>query len=160
MTGTCAGQPRRPPPASVTVSTDIWISPVADMSSPRLRTSDVPTRVRSGASPPPSVAGLGEAAGVALGDDAVGVVNEPVDRCGGEGRGSSSSNPTAGETFDAPVVAAAMLDQLVHGSSIVPIDGGSYRMRTHRNYTHDLRKAVTAAHSSRPPAPSQLLRAP
>ena len=48
-----------------------------------------------------------------------------------------------GEIFDDPVVAAAMLDRLMHRSIIVPIDGDSYRMRTHRNHTHDLRKAIT-----------------
>ena len=46
-------------------------------------------------------------------------------------------------SFADPVVAAAMLDRLMHRSIIVPIDGDSYRIRTHRNHTHDLRKAIT-----------------
>ena len=48
-----------------------------------------------------------------------------------------------GQIFDDSVVAAAMLDRLMHRSIIVPIDGDSYRMRTHRNHTQDLRKATT-----------------
>jgi DNA replication protein DnaC len=48
-----------------------------------------------------------------------------------------------GEIFDDPVVAAAMLDRLMHRSIIVPIDGESYRMRHHRDHTQHLRKAIT-----------------
>jgi DNA replication protein DnaC len=48
-----------------------------------------------------------------------------------------------GEIFDDPVVAAAMLDRLMHRSVIVPIDGESYRMRHARDHTHNLRKALT-----------------
>lgn len=47
-----------------------------------------------------------------------------------------------GEIFDDTVVAAAMLDRLMHRSVIVPIDGESYRMRAHQQHTEDLRKAV------------------
>lgn len=47
-----------------------------------------------------------------------------------------------GEIFDDSVVAAAMLDRLMHRSVIVPIDGESYRMRAHQQHTEDLRKAV------------------
>jgi DNA replication protein DnaC len=45
-----------------------------------------------------------------------------------------------GEIFDDPVVAAAMLDRLMHRSVIVPIDGESYRMRRHLDHTNELRK--------------------
>jgi len=45
-----------------------------------------------------------------------------------------------GQIFDDPV-AAGMLDRLMHRS----IDGDSYRMRTHRNHTHNLRKAITVS---------------
>jgi DNA replication protein DnaC len=48
-----------------------------------------------------------------------------------------------GEIFDDPVVAAAMLDRLMHRSIIVPIDGDSYRMRHHRDHTEQLRSALT-----------------
>lgn len=48
-----------------------------------------------------------------------------------------------GEIFDDTVVAAAMLDRLMHRSIIVPIDGESYRMRTHELATDQLRKALT-----------------
>jgi DNA replication protein DnaC len=48
-----------------------------------------------------------------------------------------------GEIFDDPVVAAAMLDRLMHRSIIVPIDGESYRMRHARDHTQHLRKAIT-----------------
>ena len=47
-----------------------------------------------------------------------------------------------GQIFDDPVVAAAMLDRLMHRSVIVPIDGDSYRMRTHQHHTNDLRKGL------------------
>jgi len=47
-----------------------------------------------------------------------------------------------GEIFDDPVVAAAMLDRLMHRSVIVPIDGESYRLRAHQQHTEDLRKGL------------------
>jgi hypothetical protein len=37
-----------------------------------------------------------------------------------------------GEVFDDPVVAAAMLDRLLHRSTVLAIDGDSYRMRSRR----------------------------
>ena len=45
-----------------------------------------------------------------------------------------------GEAFDDPMVAAAMLDRLLHRSVVFNIDGDSYRMRTHRARTEALRK--------------------
>ena len=48
-----------------------------------------------------------------------------------------------GQIFDDSVVAAAMLDRLMHRSIIVPIDGDSYRMRTHQHHTNDLRKGLS-----------------
>lgn len=47
-----------------------------------------------------------------------------------------------GETFADPVVAAAMLDRLMHRSVIIAIDGDSYRMRAHREHTETLRTAI------------------
>ena len=47
-----------------------------------------------------------------------------------------------GEIFDDPVVAAAMLDRLMHRSIIVAIDGESYRMRAHQHHTEHLRKGL------------------
>jgi len=48
-----------------------------------------------------------------------------------------------GRIFDDPMVAAAMLDRLLHRSVVFNIDGDSYRMRTHRARAEALRQAVT-----------------
>jgi DNA replication protein DnaC len=48
-----------------------------------------------------------------------------------------------GKIFDDPMVAAAMLDRLLHHSVVFNIDGESYRMRSHRARTEALRHAVT-----------------
>jgi DNA replication protein DnaC len=48
-----------------------------------------------------------------------------------------------GRIFDDPMVAAAMLDRLLHRSVVFNIDGESYRMRSHRAATEKLRKGVT-----------------
>jgi hypothetical protein len=37
-----------------------------------------------------------------------------------------------GQIFDDPMVAAAMLDRLLHRCTVLQIDGDSYRMRSHR----------------------------
>jgi DNA replication protein DnaC len=42
-----------------------------------------------------------------------------------------------------PMVAAAMLDRLLHRAVVLNIDGESYRMRTHRARADATRKAVT-----------------
>jgi DNA replication protein DnaC len=48
-----------------------------------------------------------------------------------------------GKVFnDDPMVAAAMLDRLLHRSVVLNIDGESYRMRTHRARADATRKAV------------------
>jgi len=44
-----------------------------------------------------------------------------------------------GKIFDDPMVAAAMLDRLLHRSVVFNIDGESYRMRAHRARTERLR---------------------
>src|SRR6266700_1603972 len=44
-----------------------------------------------------------------------------------------------GRIFDDPMVAAAMLDRLLHRSVVLNIDGESYRMRTHRARAERLR---------------------
>jgi DNA replication protein DnaC len=44
-----------------------------------------------------------------------------------------------GKIFDDPVVAAAMLDRLLHRSVVFNIDGDSYRMREHRARSERLR---------------------
>jgi hypothetical protein len=41
------------------------------------------------------------------------------------------------------MVAAAMLDRLLHRSIVFNIDGESYRMRSHRAAAEKLRKGVT-----------------
>lgn len=47
-----------------------------------------------------------------------------------------------GKIFDDPMVAAAMLDRLLHRSVVFNIDGESYRMRTHRARAEMLTKGV------------------
>jgi DNA replication protein DnaC len=47
-----------------------------------------------------------------------------------------------GQIFDDPMIAAAMLDRLLHRSSVVQIDGDSYRMRAHRARADALRAAT------------------
>jgi DNA replication protein DnaC len=47
-----------------------------------------------------------------------------------------------GQIFDDPMVAAAMLDRLLHRSVVFNIDGESYRMRAHRARSENLRKGV------------------
>ena len=44
-----------------------------------------------------------------------------------------------GKIFDDPMVAAAMLDRLLHRSVVFNIDGDSYRMRAHRARSERLR---------------------
>ena len=46
-----------------------------------------------------------------------------------------------GKIFDDPMVAAAMLDRLLHRSVVLNITGESYRMRTHRARAAKLRPA-------------------
>jgi DNA replication protein DnaC len=48
-----------------------------------------------------------------------------------------------GKIFDDPMVAAAMLDRLLHRSVVFNIDGESYRMRTHQARAQATRRAVT-----------------
>jgi DNA replication protein DnaC len=48
-----------------------------------------------------------------------------------------------GKIFDDPMVAAAMLDRLLHRSVVFNIDGDSYRMRAHRARSERMRKGVT-----------------
>lgn len=47
-----------------------------------------------------------------------------------------------GQIFDDPMVAAAMLDRLLHRSTVLHIDGDSYRMRAHRARAESIRKGV------------------
>ncbi len=50
-----------------------------------------------------------------------------------------------GKIFDDPMVAAAMLDRLLHRSVVFNIDGESYRMRTHRARVEKLTKGVRSS---------------
>ena len=50
--------------------------------------------------------------------------------------------PSWGKIFDDPMVAAAMLDRLLHRCTVFHIDGDSYRMRAHRARIESLRKVV------------------
>ena len=52
-----------------------------------------------------------------------------------------------GRIFDDPMVAAAMLDRLLHRSVVFNIDGESYRMRAHRARAERLRGKGTAGGS-------------
>lgn len=47
-----------------------------------------------------------------------------------------------GEIFDDPMVAAAMLDRLLHRAAVVGIDGPSYRLRHHQRTADTLRAAT------------------
>ena len=47
---------------------------------------------------------------------------------------------------DDPMIAAAMLDRLLHKSVVFNIDGESYRMRAHRARAEHLRQAVSRGH--------------
>ena len=49
--------------------------------------------------------------------------------------------PSWGQIFDDPMIAAAMLDRLLHRSVVLQIDGDSYRMRAHRARAEALRAA-------------------
>ena len=53
------------------------------------------------------------------------------------------------ERLGDPMLAAAALDRLLHRGVIVGIDGPSYRMRAHQQRADMIRKAVTAAGTSR-----------
>ena len=46
-----------------------------------------------------------------------------------------------GQIFDDPMIAAAMLDRLLHRSVVLQIEGESYRMRAHRARAEALRAA-------------------
>ncbi len=49
--------------------------------------------------------------------------------------------PSWGQVFDDPMIAAAMLDRLLHRSVVLQIEGESYRMRAHRARSERLRAA-------------------
>jgi DNA replication protein DnaC len=49
--------------------------------------------------------------------------------------------PSWGQIFDDPMIAAAILDRLLHRSVVLQIEGESYRMRAHRARTEALRAA-------------------
>ena len=56
-----------------------------------------------------------------------------------------------GQIFDDPVVAAAMLDRLLHRSTVLTIEGESYRMRAHRARVAHMRTSISVeARASRP----------
>ena len=50
-----------------------------------------------------------------------------------------------GQTFDDPMVAAALLDRLLHRSVVFNINGESYRMRAHRARAEATRRALGAS---------------
>ena len=50
-----------------------------------------------------------------------------------------------GERLADPMLAASLLDRLLHRGIVVAIDGPSYRMRAHQQRTEQLRKAINAA---------------
>jgi DNA replication protein DnaC len=49
-----------------------------------------------------------------------------------------------GERLGDPMLAASLLDRLLHKGIVVAIDGPSYRMRAHQQRTEQLRKAINA----------------
>jgi DNA replication protein DnaC len=50
-----------------------------------------------------------------------------------------------GERLGDPMLAASVLDRLLHRGIVVAIDGPSYRMRAHQQRTEQLRQALTTA---------------
>lgn len=52
-----------------------------------------------------------------------------------------------GEIFGDSMMAAAILDRFLHRSTVLQIDGDSYRMRTHRERLEKMRKGVAATKS-------------
>lgn len=52
-----------------------------------------------------------------------------------------------GERLADPMLAASLLDRLLHRGIVVAIDGPSYRMRAHQQRTEQLRRALTASTS-------------
>ena len=50
-----------------------------------------------------------------------------------------------GERLADPMLAASLLDRLLHRGVVVAIDGPSYRMRAHQQRTEALRRALTTA---------------
>ena len=52
-----------------------------------------------------------------------------------------------GERLADQMLAASLLDRLLHRGIVVAIDGPSYRMRAHQQRTEQLRKAITAGTS-------------
>jgi len=53
-----------------------------------------------------------------------------------------------GERLADPMLAASLLDRLLHRGVVVAIDGPSYRMRAHQQRTEQLRQAINAGMSS------------
>ena len=49
-----------------------------------------------------------------------------------------------GERLGDPMLAASLLDRLLHKGIVVAIDGPSYRMRAHQQRTEQLRRAINA----------------
>ncbi len=59
-----------------------------------------------------------------------------------------------GQIFnDDPMVAAAMLDRLLHRSTVVTINGNSYRMRSHRAQIERLRNGILPPDDPEDPKP-------
>jgi DNA replication protein DnaC len=52
-----------------------------------------------------------------------------------------------GERLADPMLAASLLDRLLHRGIVIAIDGPSYRMRAHQQRTEQLRKAIAAGTS-------------
>ena len=57
-----------------------------------------------------------------------------------------------GEVFGDPVVAAALLDRLLHHATVVQIEGNSYRMRRHADLVPEAVR-TRPVHPQPPPAP-------
>ena len=55
---------------------------------------------------------------------------------------SNRSVASWGQIFQDPMIAAAILDRILHKSTVLQIDGESYRMRAHRARVESLRQAV------------------
>jgi len=110
------------------------------VSSP-LRGSGLPAMAGSGGSRAGAGPGAGEAVGLGAGLDDGGVEGEAVhDRGAVTGVGEGLGPAIRGEVFGDEVVAAAMIDRLVHHADVIALKGDSYRLKD-----RDLGRVPTAA---------------
>jgi DNA replication protein DnaC len=96
----------------------------------------------------PSVLIIDELGYLPLGNEAAAVLFQVISRRYLKGSIVLTTNrgiASWGQIFDDPVVAAAMLDRLLHRSTVLTIEGESYRMRAHRERVDQVRRGLDAS---------------